>query len=83
MSQAATTQGTVRLNVTPTKVELELEDFSTGDGGDLYVHLNPGKLGPNAAGEMVLSSSQMYGRAAEGTDRCPVLPFDPDAAGPP
>lgn len=60
VSQAATTQGTVRLNVTPTKVELELEDFSTGDGGDLYVHLNPGKLGPNAAGEMVLSSSQMY-----------------------
>ena len=60
VSQAPTTQGTVRLNVTPTKVELELEDFSTGDGGDLYVHLNPGKLGPNAAGEMVLSSSQMY-----------------------
>jgi hypothetical protein len=41
-------------------VELKLENFSTGAGGNLYVHLNPGKLGPNAAGEKGLSSTQTF-----------------------
>ncbi|MFC7848667.1 DM13 domain-containing protein [Arthrobacter sp. NPDC057388] len=60
ISQAATTQGRAVLNVTPTKVELNLENFSTGAGGNLYVHLNPGRLGSNTAGEKGLSSTQTY-----------------------
>lgn len=43
VSQAAMTRGTVALNVTLSKVELELADFSTGDADDLYVHLNPAR----------------------------------------
>jgi len=60
VSQAATTRGRAVLTVSPSKVELKLANFSTGAGGNLYVHLNPGKLGPNAAGEKGLSSTQTY-----------------------
>ena len=60
VSQAATTRGRAVLTVAPTKVELKLDNFSTGAGGNLYVHLNPGKLGPNAAGEKGLSSTQTF-----------------------
>lgn len=60
VSQAAATRGRAVLTVAPNRVELKLADFSTGAGGNLYVHLNPGKLGPNAAGEKGLSSTQTY-----------------------
>ncbi|MFE4541272.1 DM13 domain-containing protein [Arthrobacter sp. NPDC056727] len=60
VSQASPTRGRAVLTVAPSKVELKLSDFSTGDGGNLYVHLNPGKLGPNAAGEVGLSSTQTF-----------------------
>lgn len=60
VSQAASTRGKAVLTVAPTRVELKLSDFATGDGGNLYVHLNPGKLGPNAAGGMGLSSTQSF-----------------------
>lgn len=60
LSQAAATRGRAVLTVAPNRVELKLADFSTGAGGNLYVHLNPGKLGPNAAGEKGLSSTQTY-----------------------
>ena len=60
LSQAAMTRGTVALRVTPAKVELELTEFSTGDGGDLWVHLNPGTLGPSATGEMGLTSPETF-----------------------
>ena len=60
VSQAATTRGRVTLTVTPSKVELKLDSFSTGAGGNLYVHLNPGKLQPDAAGEKGLSSTRTF-----------------------
>ncbi|MBP1137874.1 hypothetical protein JOE31_004106 [Arthrobacter sp. PvP023] len=56
VSQAAMTRGTVTLTVTPSKVELELAEFSTGDAEDLYVHLNPGTLEPSAIGELGLNT---------------------------
>lgn len=61
VSQAAMTRGTVALTVTATKVELELAEFSTGDGDDLFVHLNPGTLEPTATtGEVGLSSPETF-----------------------
>ena len=60
VSQAAMTRGTVALTVTPSKVELELAEFSTGDGDDLYVHLNPGTLEPSASGEIGLNSTETF-----------------------
>ncbi|WP_263422128.1 DM13 domain-containing protein [Arthrobacter sp. NicSoilB4] len=60
MSQATMTRGTVARTVTPSKVELELAGFSTGDGDDLYVHLNPGTLEPSASGERGLSSTEYF-----------------------
>jgi hypothetical protein len=59
VSQAVTTRGRAVLTVTPGKVELKLANFSTGAGGNLHVHLNPGKLRPKA-GEMGLSSSNTF-----------------------
>ena len=38
---------------------MKLANFSTGAGGNLHVHLNPGKLRPKA-GEMGLSSSNTF-----------------------
>ncbi|HEX9229029.1 MAG TPA: DM13 domain-containing protein [Arthrobacter sp.] len=60
VSQAAMTRGTVALTVTPLKVELELAEFSTGEGDDLYVHLNPGTLEPSATGEIALNSTEYF-----------------------
>jgi hypothetical protein len=60
VSQAAMTRGTVALTVTPSKVELELAEFSTGDGDDLYVHLNPGTLGPSATGGIGLNTPETF-----------------------
>jgi hypothetical protein len=54
------TRGNVALTVTPSKVELELAEFSTGDGDGLYVHLNPGTLRTSATGETGLSSSETF-----------------------
>lgn len=60
VSQAAMTRGNVALTVTPSKVGLELAEFSTGDSDDLYVHLNPGTLGPSATGGIGLNTSEMF-----------------------
>lgn len=60
VSQAAMTRGTVALTVSPSKVELELAEFSTGDGDDLYVHLDPGTLEPLATGETGLNSTETF-----------------------
>ena len=60
VSQAVTTRGRAVLTVTPAKVELRLANFSTGAGGNLYVHLNPGKLGPDDAGQIGPASSQSF-----------------------
>lgn len=60
VSQAAMTRGNVALTVTASKVELELAEFSTGDGDDLFVHLNPGTLEPTATGEVGLSSPETF-----------------------
>ena len=54
------TRGTVALTVTPAKVELELAGFSTGDGDDLYVHLNPGTLERSATGELGLNAPEAF-----------------------
>lgn len=60
VSQAAMTRGAVALTVTPSKVELELAEFSTGDGEDLYVHLNPGTLEPSATGDLGLNTPETF-----------------------
>jgi len=60
VSQAAMTRGTVALTVSPSRVELELAEFSTGDGDDLYVHLNPGTLESSATGGIGLNSPETF-----------------------
>lgn len=41
-------------------VVLTLENFSTGEGSDQYINLNPGTLTENAAGDIALDNPSQY-----------------------
>lgn len=60
VSQAVPTSGEVTITQTPDSLVLELKDFSTSAGEELFLIANPGIMTKNAAGDNVVSDPTQY-----------------------
>lgn len=60
VSQAVPTSGEVIITQTPDSLVLELKDFSTSPGEELYVTVNPGAMTKDAAGDNVVNDPTQY-----------------------
>ena len=60
VSQAVPTSGEAVITLAPDSLVLELKEFSTSAGDDLYVTVNPGAMTRNAAGDNVVNDPTQF-----------------------